>query len=158
MLWPSSRPCPSRFRTASRGPREKSWSHAASQTARGSGGHPSWKPFLRRQTARYQPRLRPRQPALHSQTRVDRRSAGASALWHQPDLSPRSLHPLLPNQAAILPGNPFYAAKLRGLSPDSGLVSLPFSLKQELIGDQQAHPPYGTNLTYPLDQLLFESE
>src|ERR1017187_9400609 len=51
MLWPSSRPCPSRFRTASRWPPEKSWSHAASQTARGSGGHPSWKPFLRRQTS-----------------------------------------------------------------------------------------------------------
>jgi len=52
--------------------------------------------------------------------------------------------------SAILPGNPFYAAKLRGAGPDSPLASLPFTLKQELIEDQQAHPPYGSNLTYPL--------
>jgi phenylacetate-CoA ligase len=54
--------------------------------------------------------------------------------------------------AAILPGNPFYAAKLRGISPDSGLAGLPFTLRQELIEDQIAHPPYGSNLTYPLDR------
>jgi phenylacetate-CoA ligase len=54
--------------------------------------------------------------------------------------------------SAILPDNPFYAAKLRGVSPSSGLAALPFTLKQELIEDQQAHPPYGTNLTYPLDR------
>jgi hypothetical protein len=33
--------------------------------------------------------------------------------------------------------------------PDSELASLPFTLKQELIDDQLAHPPYGSNLTYP---------
>ena len=54
--------------------------------------------------------------------------------------------------AAILPANPFYAAKLHGANPDSPLASLPFTLKQELIEDQQAHPPYGSNLTYPLDR------
>jgi len=54
--------------------------------------------------------------------------------------------------AAILPKNPFYAAKLRGAAPDSDLASLPFTLKQELIDDQIAHPPYGSNLTYPLDR------
>jgi phenylacetate-CoA ligase len=54
--------------------------------------------------------------------------------------------------AAILPANPFYAAKLRGISPDADLASLPFTVKQELIEDQQAHPPYGSNLTYPLDR------
>jgi len=54
--------------------------------------------------------------------------------------------------AAVLRDNPFYSAKLRGISPDSPLASLPFTLKQELIEDQQAHPPYGSNLTYPLDR------
>jgi len=52
--------------------------------------------------------------------------------------------------SSILPDNPFYAAKLAGLSPDSDLAGIPFTLKQELIDDQIAHPPYGTNLTYPL--------
>jgi phenylacetate-CoA ligase len=54
--------------------------------------------------------------------------------------------------AAILPANPFYSAKLRGFGPDSYLATLPFTLKQELMEDQQAHPPYGSNLTYPLDR------
>jgi phenylacetate-CoA ligase len=59
------------------------------------------------------------------------------------------LHQLL---AAIIPGNPFYSAKLSGFSLDADLASLPFTLKQELIEDQIAHPPYGSNLTYPIDR------
>jgi phenylacetate-CoA ligase len=54
--------------------------------------------------------------------------------------------------AAILPRNRFYSAKLRGVSPDADLASLPFTLKQELMEDQIAHPPYGSNLTYPIDR------
>jgi len=59
---------------------------------------------------------------------------------------------LLDLLSRILPANPFYAAKLRGVTPDTNLTALPFTLKQELIGDQIAHPPYGSNLTYPLDR------
>lgn len=54
--------------------------------------------------------------------------------------------------SAVLRDNQFYAAKLAGATPDSALASLPFTLKQELVDDQQNHPPYGTNLTYPLDR------
>ncbi|HEY8748857.1 MAG TPA: AMP-binding protein [Tepidisphaeraceae bacterium] len=48
--------------------------------------------------------------------------------------------------------NPFYQNKLRGIDVgESGLLeSLPFTTRQELEADQLAHPPYGTNLTYPL--------
>ena len=59
------------------------------------------------------------------------------------------LHALL---SAILPHNPFYAAKLRGVGSHPDLASLPFTTKQELIEDQQAHPPYGSNLTYSLER------
>jgi phenylacetate-CoA ligase len=65
------------------------------------------------------------------------------------------LDPTSPNLRALLSvlrDNPFYSAKLRGVSPHSDLSSLPFTLKQELIEDQQAHPPYGSNLTYPLSR------
>ena len=51
--------------------------------------------------------------------------------------------------------NPFYSQKLRGLkfgSLDEFRERAPFTFKQELIDDQRAHPPYGSNLTYPLDQ------
>jgi phenylacetate-CoA ligase len=57
--------------------------------------------------------------------------------------------------AEILPRNAFYARKLGCSSrlaslPD--LAALPFTTKQELLDDQAAHPPYGTNLTYPLER------
>jgi len=52
--------------------------------------------------------------------------------------------------AEILPDNSFYAAKLRNAGPGSPLSALPFTLKRELIDDQIAHPPYGSNLTYPI--------
>ncbi len=58
---------------------------------------------------------------------------------------------------AVLPGNRFYAGKLRtsGLNPDVASLavfrqSMPFTNKQELVADQHSHPPYGTNLSYPL--------
>jgi phenylacetate-CoA ligase len=54
----------------------------------------------------------------------------------------------------ILPSNPFYRRKLLGGNAAFSLESLeefprlPFTTKQELVADQEAHPPYGTNLTY----------
>ncbi len=38
----------------------------------------------------------------------------------------------------------FIPAKLRN-APE-----IPFTTKQELIDDQLAHPPFGTNLTFPI--------
>jgi phenylacetate-CoA ligase len=59
--------------------------------------------------------------------------------------------------AALLPGNAFYRKKFAGL--DTAIASLedysarfPCTTKQELVEDQRAAPPYGTNLTYPLAQ------
>jgi hypothetical protein len=53
--------------------------------------------------------------------------------------------------------NPFYTRKLDavGVRPDtlrfpSDLTKLPVTTKQELVADQQAAPPWGTNLTEPL--------
>jgi phenylacetate-CoA ligase len=56
---------------------------------------------------------------------------------------------------AILPVNPFYQRKLSAIDPTqllslADLRRLPFTTKDELLADQAAHPPYGTNLTYPL--------
>ena len=60
---------------------------------------------------------------------------------------------------AALRTNPFYARKLRGTGLLEGVASLaefnvrcPFTTKAELVTDQQAQPPYGTNLTFPLDR------
>lgn len=49
--------------------------------------------------------------------------------------------------------NAFSQRKLAGIAFDplsDPLASLPFTTRAELEADQVAHPPYGTNLTYPL--------
>lgn len=60
--------------------------------------------------------------------------------------------------AAILPANPFYAGKLWSPRPawqPGSLASfarvVPFTTKREIVEDGLAHPPYGSNLTFPLE-------
>ena len=48
--------------------------------------------------------------------------------------------------------NPFYRAKLSARA--SGLRDLPLTTKVELSEDQAAHPPFGSNLTYPLERYV----
>ena len=58
--------------------------------------------------------------------------------------------------AEILPANRFYAAKLGAAGPFESLEEfaskVPFTTKDELAADQEAHAPYGSTLTYPLDR------
>jgi len=58
---------------------------------------------------------------------------------------------------AVAATNPFYASRLEqaglaGEVPSLGdfFGKMPFTQKEEIVADQKAHPPYGTNLTYPL--------
>lgn len=56
----------------------------------------------------------------------------------------------------ILPSNRFYQEKFfkekASITMDNltDLSRLPFTTKQELVADQDAYPPFGSNLTYPL--------
>jgi phenylacetate-CoA ligase len=55
----------------------------------------------------------------------------------------------------VLASNGFYQRKLAGFAPHlltnfAAFRRLPFTTKAELMQDQIDHPPYGTNLTYPL--------
>ncbi len=58
--------------------------------------------------------------------------------------------------SALLPANAFYAKKYSRL-PTTDITRLedfarfPFTTKEELVADQQSVPPFGTNLTFPLD-------
>jgi phenylacetate-CoA ligase len=59
--------------------------------------------------------------------------------------------------AAVLPANPFYAAKFTGLDPTVASLAdfcarVPLTTKAEIVADQRAHPPYGTNLTFPVER------
>jgi phenylacetate-CoA ligase len=61
--------------------------------------------------------------------------------------------------AVLAASNPFYSPRLRdaGLGPElRGLEEffdrMPFTRKRDLIEDQRAIPPYGSNLTYPIER------
>jgi len=51
----------------------------------------------------------------------------------------------------VLARNPFHQARLAGWDRESELPPL---TKSELVADQAAHPPFGTNLTYELDRYV----
>jgi phenylacetate-CoA ligase len=61
--------------------------------------------------------------------------------------------------STVLASNPFYSTKLRKAGVTANVESLaefsavtPFTFKSEIVDDQAKHPPYGSNLTYPLEQ------
>src|SRR5260370_18238993 len=58
--------------------------------------------------------------------------------------------------APVSQTNLFYAGKLRRAGYMAGLAEfferMPFTRKQELIEDQRANPPFGSNLTYPIER------
>src|SRR5947207_12313321 len=60
--------------------------------------------------------------------------------------------------AALDPANRFYHQKLLAAGIKADVASIedftkrfPFTTKGELVEDQLAHPPYGTNLTFALE-------
>ncbi len=62
---------------------------------------------------------------------------------------------------ALLASNRFYGAKLRAAGVETSPESLtefsstvPFTSKAELIDDQVKNPPFGSNLTYPVDDYV----
>jgi len=74
------------------------------------------------------------------------------------DLQLRKLQTMLTN---VWGKNAFYTRKFQaaGLHPDAlrsldDLAQFPFTLKRELIQDQSECPPFGTNLTYPLNRYV----
>ncbi len=61
--------------------------------------------------------------------------------------------------AELLPANRFYTPRLEAATLDGNLASLtdffarmPFTTKAELVQDHHEYPPFGTNLTYPIER------
>jgi phenylacetate-CoA ligase len=54
--------------------------------------------------------------------------------------------------ALLAEHNPFQRARLEGLGEDPDLAEIPLLTKRELVDDQGRHPPFGTNLTWPLER------
>ncbi len=77
----------------------------------------------------------------------------------RPELASRQLLRLNVLLAEVLPRSWFYAARFTAAGvPFAALTTLddiqrlPFTTKADLVGDQVQHPPYGSNLTEPLDR------
>jgi phenylacetate-CoA ligase len=54
----------------------------------------------------------------------------------------------------VLRSNPFWRERLHDVKGWDDFERLPFLTKADLVADQLAHPPFGTNLTYPLDRYV----
>ncbi len=75
----------------------------------------------------------------------------------RPEIAGEQLRALNALLAEVGESNAFYRQKLSGVvgrdgfeTLDQAAARLPFTTKTEWVADQEAHPPYGTNLTYPL--------
>jgi phenylacetate-CoA ligase len=75
------------------------------------------------------------------------------------EIEARQLDDLRTLLAELIPANQFYTRKLQSGGVTFDVASLqdfsarfPFTSKTELAQDQLAHPPFGTNLTYPLNR------
>ena len=75
----------------------------------------------------------------------------------RPAIQASQLNQLRGLVAEIFPGNKFYTRKLNDAGITFDIASLadfsrrfPFTTKQELVADQRQNPPFGTNLTLPL--------
>jgi len=82
------------------------------------------------------------------------RSATALSPRNLDDIRALQLEKLQSGLHAVLQTNAFWRARLTDVRGWDDFERLPLTTKRELLADQDAHPPYGTNLTYPLDRYV----
>jgi phenylacetate-CoA ligase len=66
----------------------------------------------------------------------------------------RQLERLRSGLTGLLRSNPFWRSRLTDVRGWDDFERLPLTTKGELLADQEANPPYGTNLTYTLDRYI----
>ena len=54
----------------------------------------------------------------------------------------------------VLRSNPFYRERLHDVRGWDDFERLPFTTKADLVADQEANPPFGSNLTHPLEDYV----
>jgi phenylacetate-CoA ligase len=86
--------------------------------------------------------------ASRSSTRSSRSATEPSAIR---ELQLEKLQSGLKN---VLRTNAFWRERLHDVRGWDDFERLPMTTKAELVADQASHPPFGTNLTYPLDRYV----
>jgi len=82
------------------------------------------------------------------------RSATAQSQASQDELRALQLGKLRAGLDGVLRSNPFWRARLTNVNGWDDFERLPLTAKGDLVADQAAHPPFGTNLTYPVDHFV----
>jgi phenylacetate-CoA ligase len=82
------------------------------------------------------------------------RSATAHSRTDPDELRGRQLEKLRVGLAGVLKTNAFWRARLNDVRGWDDYERLPFTTKSEMLADQASRPPYGTNLTHPLDHYV----
>lgn len=82
------------------------------------------------------------------------RSATAQSRASFDELRERQLATLRAGLNDVLSTNSFWRSRLHAVRGWDDFERLPLTAKSEVLADQAAHPPYGTNLTYGLDRYV----
>jgi phenylacetate-CoA ligase len=82
------------------------------------------------------------------------RSATAQSRADPDELRQLQLRKLRAGLADVLKTNDFWRSRLSDVRGWDDFDRLPLTAKAELLDDQSAHPPFGTNLTHPLDRYV----
>ena len=79
---------------------------------------------------------------------------GTPPRWGGIELRERQLEKLRAGIRGVLSSNPFWRRRLHDVTGWDDFERLPLTTKAELVADQAAHPPFGTNLTHDLDRYV----
>jgi phenylacetate-CoA ligase len=82
------------------------------------------------------------------------RSATAHSRTDPEELRELNLQKLRAGLAEVLKANSFWRGRLHEVGGWDDFERLPITSKAELLADQAAHPPFGTNLTYAMDRFV----
>jgi len=82
------------------------------------------------------------------------RSATVRSTTDPDELREIQLTKLRAGLAEVLAANAFWRDRLHDVRGWGDFERLPLATKADLLADQAAHPPYGTNLTYPLERFV----
>jgi phenylacetate-CoA ligase len=70
------------------------------------------------------------------------------------ELRAQQLAKLRAGVTQVLATNAFWRERLHGIAGWDDFERLPMTTKSELLADQASHPPFGTNLTFPVDRYV----
>src|SRR6266446_4806614 len=82
------------------------------------------------------------------------RSAAARPRTDPDEFRDLHLRMLRAGLVEVLKTNAFWRSRLTAVRSWGDFERLPLTTKAELLADQASHPPYGTNLTFPLDRYV----